>query len=230
MKQLTGPTPEMTDQRDAFDVLEGLPRKADNIGDALLPYVHDVYYEGAIGWTGHAFNVNELYDEETGEPTGEAVIFVPDDLAAEHDGETVELPDGRFVTIDLSEAVDVQSERTEFPMQAFTDFDGEAVFIRPVRVAAVLEPDGGSGTHILFPNAEDPVIVADSFADVVDALRPQLLSGLIVLHTEEETLAVNPRYVLFVTGDATGARVGLSGSRSYDVTETRDDVIAVLGP
>jgi hypothetical protein len=116
MKQLTGLTPAITDQRDAFDVLEGLPRKSENIGAALAPFVPDEYYEGAIGWTGHAFNVNELADPETGEPTGEAVIYVPDELHAEHpDGTVAELPDGRFVTIDLSAAIDVQSEEMAAP-------------------------------------------------------------------------------------------------------------------
>jgi hypothetical protein len=108
MKQLTGPTPLITDQRDAFDVLEGLPRKADHVPPALAPYVPDVYSEGAIGWTGHAFQLLELEDPETGELTGEAAIHVPDELAAEHpDGTVVQLPDGRMVTIDLSGAVDV---------------------------------------------------------------------------------------------------------------------------
>jgi hypothetical protein len=110
MKQLTGPTATVTDQRDAFDVLEGYPRRSENIGAALAPFVPDEYSEGAIGWTGHAFSVNELFDPETGEPTGEAVIYVPDELAAEHpDGTVVELPDGRLVTIDLSAAIDVQT-------------------------------------------------------------------------------------------------------------------------
>ena len=121
MKQLTGPTALVTDQRDAFDVLENLPRKADHIGEKLLPFVPDVYSEGAIGWVGHAFNVNELYDEETAEPTGESVIYVPDELAAEHpDGTVVELPDARPVTIDLSGAIDVQPDGVGATMQMFT--------------------------------------------------------------------------------------------------------------
>jgi hypothetical protein len=111
MKQLTGPTATVADQRDAFDVLEGLPAKADYVPPALAPYVPDVYYEGAIGWTGHAFNLYEIEDIETGELTGEAVIRVSDELAAEHpDGTVVELPDGRLVTIDLSGAIDVEAE------------------------------------------------------------------------------------------------------------------------
>ena len=118
-KQLEGPTPAITDQRDAFDVLEGLPAKSTNIGAALAPYVPEVYYEGALGWTGHTFPVHEYVDEETGEPTGQALIFVPDELAAEHDGKTVQLPDGRSVTIDLSTAIDAQSE--EFPPPCTTE-------------------------------------------------------------------------------------------------------------
>jgi len=108
MKELTGPTPLVTDQRDAFDVLEGMPIKATDIGEALLPYVPDEYSEGALGWTGHVFNLLELADPETGEPTGEAVIRVSEELHAKHpDGTVATLADGRLVTIDLSGAVDV---------------------------------------------------------------------------------------------------------------------------
>jgi hypothetical protein len=227
MKQLTGPTPTVTDQRDAFDVLEGLPRKSENIGAALAPFVPDVYSEGAIGWTGHAFNVNELADPETGELTGEAVIYVPDDLAAEHpDGTVVELPDGRDVTIDLSGAVDVETQGG-IPMQEFTDSDGDAVWVRSVRVALVREALGG--THIYFPGGEDPVQVAEPFADVVSVLQPQLMIGLLVLAAEEGAIAINPRYVLSVTEAAAGgARVAMSGGRDFDVTQTLDDVVSAL--
>jgi hypothetical protein len=108
MKQLQGATPIIVDQRDAFDVLEGYPSKSENIGEAMLPHVPDEYSEGAIGWTGHAFDLYEIADIETGELTGEAVIRVPDELAAEHpDGTVVMLPDGRTVAIDLSAAIDV---------------------------------------------------------------------------------------------------------------------------
>jgi hypothetical protein len=227
MKQLTGPTPIVTDQRDAFDVLESLPAKAENIGAALAPFVPDEYYEGAIGWTGHAFNVNELFDDETGEPTGEAVIYVPDELAAEHpDGTVVELPDGRLVTIDLSGAIDVQTQGGP-PMYMFTGSDGAPVWVRSVRVALVHEAQGG--THIYFPGGEDPVLVADLFDDVVSALQPEIQVGLLVLAAEEGAIAVNPRYLLSVAEAAAGgARIAMSGGRDFDVTQTLDDVVSAL--
>jgi len=227
MKQLTGPTPEITGQRDAFDVLEGLPRKSDHIGAALAPFVPDTYHEGALGWIGHAFAVNELADPETGEPTGEAVIYVPDELAAEHpDGTVVELPDGRFVTIDLSGAIDVETQGG-IPMQEFTDSDGDAVWVRSVRVALVREVLGG--TQVYFPGGEDPVLVSESFADVVSVLQPQLMIGLLVLAAEEGAIAINPRYVLSVSASAAGgARVAMSGDRTFDVTQTLGDVVSAL--
>ena len=230
MKQLTGPTPAITDQRDAFDVLEGLPAKAANIGAALLPFVPDTYSEGAIGWIGHCFNVNELFDEETGEPTGEAVIYVPDELAAEHpDGTIVELPDGRFVTIDLSGAIDVLTQGGGTPMQVFTGFDGNPVWVRSVRVALVHEDLALGGTQIYFPSGEDPVLVTESFAAVVTTLQPALQIGLLVLAAEEGAIAINPRYVLAVSQAAGGgARVSMSGAREFDVTQTLGDVVSAL--
>jgi hypothetical protein len=230
MKQLTGLTATVTDQRDAFDVLEGLPKKADNIGAALLPLVPDAYYEGAIGWTGHAFAVNELYDEETGEPTGEAVIYVPDELAAEHpDGTVVELPDGRDVTIDLSGAIDVLTQGGGTPMQVFTGFDGQPVWVRSVRVALVHEDVALGGTQVFFPGGEDPALVTESFAAVVTALQPELQIGLLVLTAEEGLIAINPRYVLAVSQAAGGgARVSMSGAREFDVSQTLGDVVSAL--
>lgn len=230
MKQLTGLTPALTDQRDAFDVLEGLPKKADHIPPAIAPYVPDVYYEGALGWTGHAFDVNELTDPETGEPTGESVIFVPAELAAEHpDGTVVELPDGRLVTIDLSGAIDVLAQGGGAPMQVFTGFDGDPVWVRSVRVALVHEDVALGGVQIFFPGGEDPVLVTESFAAVVTALQPELMLGLIVLSAEEGAIAVNPRYVLAVSQAAgSGARVSMSGAREFDVSQTLGDVVSAL--
>jgi hypothetical protein len=226
MKMLTGSTPTITDQRDAFDVLEGYPRKSEHIGAALLPFVPDVYTEGAFGWTGHCFSVNELTDPETFEPTGEAVIYVPDDLAAEHDGKTVELPDGRLVTIDLSAAIDVETQGG-IPMHMFTGPDGGAVWVRSVRVALVREVL--AGTEVYFPGGEDPVLVAEPFAAVVSALQPELMASLLVLAAEEGAIAINPRYLLSVTqGAAGGARVAMSGGRTFDVTQTLDNVISAL--
>jgi hypothetical protein len=225
MKRLTGPTPDITDQRDAFDVLEGYPRKSENIGAPLLPFVPPTYSEGAFGWTGHAFAVNEVMDDETGEPTGTSVIFVPDDLAAEHDGETVELPDGRMVTIDLSGAVDVQTERMWFPMQAFTQYDGDLIYVRPQRVTLVAAV--GSGTQIRFPDG-DFALVTETFAVVRTALVPAVVDGLITLNADDGLIAVNPRYVLSVTSDGTGARVVISGGLSYDVTEGVDNIVDAL--
>jgi hypothetical protein len=229
MKQLTGPTATVTDQRDAFDVLEGLPRKADYVPPALAPYVPDVYYEGAIGWTGHAFAVNEIPDPETWEPTGEAVIYVPDELAAAYpDGTIVELPDGRFVTIDLSAAIDVQTEGAS-PMQVFTDFDGSPVWVRAVRVALVHEDLALGGTQIYFPSGEDPVLVSESFTAVVTTLQPALQIGLLVLAAEEGAIAINPRYVLAVSEAADGgARVAMSGGRTFDVSQALGDVVSAL--
>jgi hypothetical protein len=230
MKQLVGLTPAITDQRDAFDVLEVLPARADNIGEALLPYVPDEYYEGAIGWTGHAFNLYEIPDPETGEPTGEAVIHVPDELAAAHpDGTVVELPDGREVTIDLSAAIDVQSEGGGTPMQVFTGFDGDPVWVRSVRVALVHEDVALGGVQIFFPGGEDPALVTESFAAVVTALQPELMIGLLVLTAEEGLIAINPRYVLAVSQAAAGgARVSMSGAREFDVSQTLGDVVSAL--
>lgn len=231
MKQLTGPTATVTDQRDAFDVLEGLPRKSEHIGEALLPFVPDTYHEGAIGWTGHAFAVNELADEETGEPTGEAVIYVPDELAAEHpDGTVVELPDGRLVTIDLSGAVDVQAELGGIAMQMFTGFNGAEIWVRAVRVALVRhDPDEG-GAWVYYPGGEDPVHVVGAFSAVVAVLQPQLVDGLITLHAEEGDVAINPRYLLSVAGGiGSGARVTMSGGRAFDVTQALPDVLSALG-
>ncbi len=229
MKQLTGPTATVTDQRDAFDVLEGYPRKSENIGAALAPFVPDEYSEGAIGWVGHAFNVNELADPETLEPTGEAVIYVPDELAAEHpDGTIVELPDGRFVTIDLSAAIDVQTEGAS-PMQVFTGFDGNPVWVRSVRVALVHEDLALGGTQIFFPGGEDPALVTESFGAVVTTLQPALQIGLLVLTAEEGLIAINPRYVLAVSQAAGGgARVSMSGAREFDVSQTLGDVVSAL--
>lgn len=231
-KELTGLTPEITDQRDAFDVLEGYPKKAEHIGPALAPFVPDEYSEGAIGWTGHAFAVNELTDVETGELTGEAVIYVPDDLAAEHDGKTVELPDGRFVTIDLSGAVDVNTEQSLGEAMAMHQFTGPAsvpVHVRSARVALVADALGG-GAQLIFPTGEDPLNVAESFDDVVTALAPELVSGLVRLTGEDGDVAVNPRYVLHVHSLlGGGTRVAISGSRTVDVTEGVDAVLASLG-
>jgi hypothetical protein len=230
MKQLVGLTPAVTDQRDAFDVLEGLPARADDIGEALLPYVPDEYHEGAIGWTGHAFDLLELEDPETGELTGEAVIRVPDELHAEHpDGTVAELSDGRFVTIDLSAAVDVQTQGGG-PMHHFEGFDGDDVWVRSVRVAIVHQDPVMGGTFIYFPGGEDPLRVIEQFADVVNALQPEIQIGLIQLTAEEGFVAINPRYVLSVTESVHGgARVAISGGRTFDVTQTLDDVVGALG-
>jgi hypothetical protein len=229
MKQLTGLTPAITDQRDAFDVLEGLPAKSENIGEALLPFVPDVYYEGAIGWIGHAFNVNEIPDPETGEPTGEAVIYVPDELAAEYpDGTVVELPDGSLVTIDLSAAIDVQTQGGA-PMQMLTSFNGTPVWVRAVRVALVREDTDEGGTQIYFPSGEDPQHVIEQFADVLAILQPETLIGLLVLTAEEGSIAINPRFVLSVgEGFDGGARVTMSGGRVFDVEQEMPDVVSAL--
>lgn len=229
MKQLVGLTPAITDQRDAFDVLEGLPRKAEDIGEALLPYVPDEYYEGAIGWTGHAFALYELEDVETGELTGEALIRVSDELHAEHpDGTVVELSDGRLVTIDLSGAIDVLNAGG-VPMQMFTGFSGAHVWVRAVRVALVLQAPDEGGVWIYFPNGEDPVHVVGGFASVVAALQPALVDGLLVLAAEEGAVAINPRYLLSVgEGFGGGARVTMSGGRAFDVTQTVDHVVEAL--
>jgi hypothetical protein len=226
MKELTGPTPEITDQRDAFDALEGYPRKAEHIGAALAPFVPDEYSPGAIGWTAHAFNVNELTDDETGELTGQAVIYVPDDLAAEHDGKTVELPDGRFVTIDLSGAIDVQTESSRgeaFTMHQFTGFGGVPVHVRSVRVALVMDALGGA--QLIFPTGEDPLTVAETFDEVVTALAPELVGGLVRLTGEDGDVAV--LHVHSLLGG--GTRVAISGARTLDVTEGVTDVLMALG-
>jgi hypothetical protein len=230
-KALTGPTPEITDQRDAFDVLEGLPKKADDIGEALLPYVPDVYYEGAIGWTGHAFDLHEVLDDETGESTGESRIFVPEELAAEHpDGTVVELPDGSFVTIDLSGAVEVPTEGDPM-LHQFQGIDGNPTWVRSVRVALVHQDPGELGSFLYFPGGEDPVHLVDEFVDVVAALGPALLSGPVVLAAEEGAVAINPRYVLWVEeGAISGARVAISGGRTFDVSHAVGDVVAALSP
>jgi hypothetical protein len=189
-----------------------------------------VYYEGAIGWTGHAFNVNELADPETGEPTGEAVIYVPDELAAAYpDGTIVELPDGRDVTIDLSGAIDVLAQGGGSPMQVFTGFDGQPVWVRSVRVALVHDDVALGGTQLYFPAGEDPVLVTETFVAVVTALQPELMIGLLVLSAEEGAIAINPRYVLSVSqGAGGGARVSMSGAREFDVTQTLGDVVSAL--
>jgi hypothetical protein len=155
---------------------------------------------------------------------------VPDELAAEHpDGTVVELPDGRLVTIDLSAAIDVQTEGAA-PMQVFTDYDGSPVWVRSVRVAFVRE-DNVAGTQIYFPGAEDPVHVAEQFAAVVSMLQPALQVALIQLTAEEGAVAVNPRYILSVAESVHGgARVAVSGGRALDVTQSIDDVISALGP
>ncbi len=114
-------------------------------------------------------------------------------------------------------------------MLEFSDLDGDSVFVRPVRVAAVLNA-GMARTHILFPAGEDPVVVQESFSDVLGVLRAQLVDGLFLAQAEEGPLAVNPRFVLSVTGDATGARITLSGGRAYDVSEPVETVLQALAP
>ena len=125
--------------------------------------------------------------------------------------------------------VQVQTEG-EMPMQQFTGFDGDPVWVRPPRVALVL--GGVSGTQLYFPGGEDPLFVAEPFAAVVAALGPALVTGLLVLNAEEGAIAINPDYALSVaaSGAAGGARLAMSGARTFDVTEAVGDVVSALGP
>jgi hypothetical protein len=107
MKRLTGPTPIVTDQRDALDVLEGYPKPPERTGSAADALVPPEYYEGAFGWTAHACHFVELMDQQTAELTGEALLDVPDEMAAAHQGKEVMLTDGRTVIVDLSAAEDI---------------------------------------------------------------------------------------------------------------------------
>jgi hypothetical protein len=106
MKRLIGTLEQLTDQRDALDKLEGLPRKAENIGSAIAHLVPDVYFEGALGWTGHVAEVGQEYDIDTGEAVGEPWLTVDDELAERHQGASATLDDGRVVVVDFSNAED----------------------------------------------------------------------------------------------------------------------------
>lgn len=91
----------MRDQRDAIDVLEGMPKRAAFVGDAIAHLVPATFSPGAPGWSEHVCALNEEIAGDT------LTLDVPDDVATRQQGKEAVLPGGRRVTVNLSGATTI---------------------------------------------------------------------------------------------------------------------------